>query len=294
MSHFVEIGVLGRQDSETTEYSLKRLIRYLQVQKVNVYVEESSASMVDSLNTPVLTIEQMASTCDLIIVVGGDGSLLSAARAFSGFKPKILGINRGRLGFLTDISPNEIEYKVGEVLEGKYKTEKRALLCASLVRDGELIYENLALNDVVIHPGKFIRMIEFELYIDGDFVYRQRSDGLIISTPTGSTAYALSGGGPIMHPQLDAMVLVPMNPHMLSSRPIVVDGQSEIKIVISDANEIYPQVSCDGQHIIPIAPGDSVTITKKPFKIRLIHPTTHNFYETSREKLGWANSVLDS
>jgi NAD+ kinase len=135
-------------------------------------------------------------------------------------------------------------------------------------------------------------MIGFDLFIEGQFVYSQRSDGLIVSTPTGSTAYSLSAGGPLLHPKLDAIALVPMFPHTLSSRPIVVDGKSEIKIVIGEGNEIYPQVSCDGQHHIPVAPGDTVSITKKPHKARLIHPTSHNFYETCREKLGWANSLV--
>ncbi|MDX5300171.1 MAG: NAD(+) kinase, partial [Gammaproteobacteria bacterium] len=136
--------------------------------------------------------------------------------------------------------------------------------------------------------------IGFDLHIEGQFVYSQRSDGLIVSTPTGSTAYSLSAGGPIMHPRLDAIVLVPMFPHTLSSRPIVVDGNSEIKIVIGESNETWPQISCDGQIDLTCAPGDTVTIVKKPFKVRLIHPTDHDFYATCREKLGWASEIAAS
>ena len=172
---------------------------------------------------------------DLIIVVGGDGSLLSAARTLARFDVPVLGVNRGRLGFLTDVSPDEIEQRVGEVLDGQYRIEKRFLLDVMVKHNGEPIGTADALNDVVVNSGTSAKMIEFELYIEGEFVYRQRSDGLIVSTPTGSTAYSLSGGGPIMHPKLDAIVLVPMFPHTLSSRPIVVDGNSEIKIVICES-----------------------------------------------------------
>jgi NAD+ kinase len=184
-----------------------------------------------------------------------------------------------------------IEEKVGEVISGKYMMETRFLLDTSVTRKGALVGGGDALNDVVIHPGRFIRMIEFELYIDGQFVYSQRSDGLIISTPTGSTAYALSGGGPIMHPKLDAIVIVPMNPHTLSSRPIVVDGSSEIKILVGEHNSAYPHVTCDGQNHVVTNPGDEIHIHKKPHKLHLIHPLNHNFYETCRTKLGWGSHL---
>jgi len=220
-------------------------------------------------------------------VVGGDGSLLGAARSIASSHVPVLGVNRGNLGFLTDIAPDEIEQKVGEVLDGKYVVESRFLLDVVVKRGGEPIGEAMALNDCVLHPGKAARMIQFELYIEGQFVYTQKSDGLIVSTPTGSTAYALSGGGPIMHPRLDALVLVPMFPHTLSSRPIVVDGNSELKLVISEDNEMYPTVSCDGQNSINCAPGDTITIHKKPNKLKLLHPLDYDFYSTCREKLGW-------
>ena len=214
--------------------------------------------------------------CDLVIVVGGDGSLLGAARELAKSKIPLLGVNRGRLGFLTDME------------------ETRFLLDGNVERNGQPLGFGTALNDVVLHPGKSTRMIGFDLFIDGHFVYSQRSDGLIVSTPTGSTAYSLSAGGPIMHPKLDAIVLVLMFPHTLSSRPIVVDGKSEIKLVIGETNETYPQISFDGQMNIACAPGDIIRITKKPFKIRLIHPTDHNFYATCRDKLGWASEISAS
>ena len=232
--------------------------------------------------------------CDLAIVVGGDGSLLGAARDLAKANVPILGVNRGRLGFLTDVSPDELEERLTSVLEGEYIEERRFLLDVHVKRDGEPIGYGTALNDVVLHPGRSTRMIGFDLYIEGQFVYSQRSDGLIVSTPTGSTAYSLSAGGPIMHPKLDAIVLVPMFPHTLSSRPIVIDGKSEIKLIIGEANKTYPQISCDGQQDLACAPGDAISIVKKPFRLRLIHPTDHNFYATCREKLGWASTIAAS
>ena len=205
----------------------------------------------------------------------------------------VLGINRGRLGFLTDILPDEIEQRVGAVLDGKYTVEKRFLLQAVVKRDGEVIGRAEALNDVVVNSGTSAQMIEFDLFVGDEFVYRQRSDGLIVSTPTGSTAYSLSGGGPIMHPKLDAIVLVPMFPHTLSSRPIVIDGNSEITIHINDQNEIHPPVTCDGQVHLTALPGDLVVITKKRHKLKLIHPLDHSFYASCRDKLGWGSRLGD-
>lgn len=291
MAEFSRIGLIARQDSERALNTLKRLIRFLQSEGLEVLLEEQTALEMPGHTLIEGDYEALGKTCDLVIVVGGDGTLLGAARALAKYRVPVLGVNRGRLGFLTDITPEEIEARVGEVLSGKYMMETRFLLETSVTRQGALIGGDDALNDVVIHPGRFVRMIEFELYIDGQFVYSQRSDGLIISTPTGSTAYALSGGGPIMHPKLDAIVIVPMNPHTLSSRPIVVDGNSEIKILVGDHNSAYPHVTCDGQNHVVTNPGDEIHIHKKPHKLHLIHPINHNFYESCRSKLGWGNHL---
>jgi len=291
MAEFSRIGLIARQGSERALNTLKRLIRFLQSEGLEVLLEQQTAVEMPGHTLMEGDHEALGKTCDLVIVVGGDGTLLGAARALAKYKVPVLGVNRGRLGFLTDITPEEIEARVGEVLGGQYMMETRFLLETSVTRQGALIGGDDALNDVVIHPGRFVRMIEFELYIDGQFVYSQRSDGLIISTPTGSTAYALSGGGPIMHPKLDAIVIVPMNPHTLSSRPIVVDGNSEIKILVGEHNSAYPHVTCDGQNHVVTNPGDEIHIHKKPHKLHLIHPINHNFYESCRSKLGWGNHL---
>lgn len=291
MTQFSTIGLIGRLDSESTQDSIKRLVDFLSYREIEVLLDEETSTVLPHATLPIVSRKVLSQRCDLIIVVGGDGSLLAAARAFAGTDLKILGINRGRLGFLTDIRPDEIEYKVEEVLEGQFVVEERFLLSSKLYRGETMIEQGLALNDVVIHPGKFIRMIEFELYIDDEFVYRQRSDGLIISSPTGSTAYALSGGGPIMHPNLDALALVPMNPHTLSSRPIVVNANSTIRLLICESNNLQPHVSCDGQIHVVSETGDFVEVSKSPKSIQLLHLNDHSFYETCRTKLGWASQT---
>lgn len=292
MEQFKLIGVIGRTGNVEVVETLERLKTFLLSRQLNVVIEESMAQLLPEHGLKVCTRKEMGEACDLVIVIGGDGSLLGAARAVARYNVPVLGINRGSLGFLTDIQPDRLEEQIGEVLDGKFIIESRFLLEMELKRDGEVIGRSDALNEVVLHPGKVTRMIRFELFIDGQFVYSQRSDGLIVATPTGSTAYALSGGGPIMHPRMDAIVLVPMHPHTLSSRPLVIDGNSEIKIVIDTDNVSYPQLSCDGQVHISAAPGDVLLIRKKPFKLRLIHPLNHNYYEVCRTKLGWGNRLV--
>ena len=293
MDYFRNIGLIGRLNSKAVIDSLKQLIPFLNERGLNTILDEKIAEVMPGHGQQTSKKKMMGEICDLVIVVGGDGSLLGAARSLAQYHVPVLGVNRGNLGFLTDISPNEIEEKVTEVLEGKYTVDSRFLLDVTVKRDGVPIGEATALNDCVLHPGKAARMIEFELYIEGQFVYTQKSDGLIISTPTGSTAYSLSGGGPIMHPKLDALVLVPMFPHTLSSRPIVVNGNSELKLVISPNNGAYPTVSCDGQTDIACKPGDTITVHKKPHKLKLLHPLNYDFYSTCREKLGWGTKLGD-
>ena len=293
MEHFRNIGLIGRLGSGQVVDTVRRLKRFLLDNGHTVVLEDAVADLLPGHQLQVCTRKMMGEICDLVIVVGGDGSLLGAARALCRFDVPVLGVNRGGLGFLTDISPDELEERVGDVLAGKYLVESRFLLDAFVCRDDEQLGSSEALNDVVLHPGKSARMIEFELRVDGQFVYSQKSDGLIVATPTGSTAYSLSAGGPIMHPKLDAVVLVPMFPHTLSSRPIVVDGNSELRVRISKQNGIYPQVSCDGQVHIACAPGDTLIIRKKPQKLRLIHPLDHNFYSICRSKLGWSSRLTE-
>lgn len=293
MEQFRNIGLMGRPGNATVADTLEYLLQFLERRCVKVIVDEDTAVVLPRSDLQVCARGMLGEVCDLVIVVGGDGSLLHAARSLARFNKPVLGINRGRLGFLTDISPDEIDSKVAAVLDGDYVIEQRFMLNMEVKSGGNPVGEGVALNDIVLYAGKSVHMIEFELYIEGSFVYRQRSDGLIISTPTGSTAYALSAGGPIMHPRLDAMVLVPMHPHTLSSRPIVVDGNSEIKLLMC-TEDINPMVSCDAQTGISLRAGDWVYVNKHPFKLRLLHPPGHDFYAACRTKLGWSSHLTNS
>ena len=229
---------------------------------------------------------------DLVVVLGGDGSILRAARWMGYEQVPVLGVNRGRLGFLTDIMPHEIETRLTDVLAGRYTEESRFLIECEVQRKGVVLSTGSALNDVVLHPGTAARMLEFELFINDQFVNSQQSDGLIVATPTGSTAYSLSAGGPIMHPSLNALVLVPMYPHSLSSRPLVINADSTIRVLVGKQRSIVPHVSCDGATGFPAHPGDELIVRKKQGTLRLIHPLDHNYYETCRSKLGWGNRLV--
>ncbi len=290
---FKKIGLVGRSQQEGLDSVLQDLLKLLAERGHQVILEDRLAELVPGSPVDLGSRDDIGDASDLVIVAGGDGSLLSAARTLARYDTPVLGVNRGRLGFLTDITPDQIHEQVSAVLDGKFTLENRFLLDVQVIRQGEQIARGEALNDIVVNSGTSAQMIEYELYIDDIFVYRQRADGLIVSTPTGSTAYSLSGGGPIMHPALNAVVLVPMFPHALSSRPIVVDGDSEIRVDILERNRIHPPVTCDGQVNMTARPGDSVVICKHPHRLTLLHPLGHSFYASCRDKLRWSNALVD-
>ncbi|MDF1821866.1 MAG: NAD(+) kinase [Alcanivoracaceae bacterium] len=285
---FRNIGLIAKSESEQALYSLRQLVHFLEGRDCTVILDEELAAALPEPGLQAGSRTQLGESCDLVIVVGGDGCLLGAARDLARYDVPVLGINRGRLGFLTDILPSEIETRVAQVLSGDYTIEQRFLLEMEVRRGKNSAGRGSALNDIVLLSGDSVHMIEFELFIDGNYVYTQRSDGLIVSTPTGSTAYALSGGGPIMHPKMDAMVLVPLNPHTLTSRPLVVDGNSELKIHVT-TTKLQPLVSCDGQEGVRLQLDDVIYVRKKPYRLKLLHPPGHDFYEACRSKLGWSS-----
>ncbi|KTD34599.1 NAD(+) kinase [Legionella israelensis] len=266
--------------------SLQRLITYLEKKKCEAFLDVDTASSF-KLKQPVLPREEMGENQDVIIVVGGDGSLLSAARMAIKVNVPVIGINRGRLGFLTDISPQDMEKHLSPVLEGEYQEELRFLLQTRIHDEENTYFHGDALNDVVLSRGNETHLIEFDVFINRQLVSHFRSDGMILATPTGSTAYALSAGGPIMHPRLDAMVLVPMFSHSLSSRPLVVDGQVKIDLKISKRNEADLRVSCDGHESRLVKAGQVVSVEKNAQYLRLLHPCDYHYYDTLRIKLGW-------
>lgn len=287
MTDFRRIAVVGRTGSPHVVDSLRIVLATLRAADVDVVLEAATASMLSQPDG--VSREVIGEGVDLVVVVGGDGSILGVARDVAHTGVPVLGVNRGTLGFLADIAPEQIDDKVRGVLAGDYTVEDRFLLEASVRRNNGDVDAGVALNDIVVHAGSMSRMMDFRLFVDGEFVYDQRSDGLIVSTPTGSTAYALSAGGPIMHPQLDAVVIVPMFPHTLTSRPLVVCGDVEIGVRIGGAST--PKVSCDSQVDLDLEPGDEVRIVKHPHALRLAYPVGHNFYESCRSKLDWATRL---
>lgn len=289
MQSFERVGIVGLVDKPTIKPTVSRLARFLVAEGISPSIENEA--MLDG-ELDKITIEprsDMGSHCDLIIVVGGDGSLLQAARDFVEFAVPILGVNLGRLGFLADIAPQQLEQNVREVLRGNCVATRRFLLEGVLVRDGNTIADGIALNDIVLQPRGSIRMIEFSLRIDDQYVYTQRADGLIVSTPTGSTAYALSGGGPIIHPRLDAIDIVPINPHTLSNRPIIVNGGARLEVIVERDSNVPAQFIFDGQEYVDAELGDQMYIRKKTKELQILHPVEHDFYSTCRTKLNWAN-----
>jgi NAD+ kinase len=293
-THFQRIGIIGKQGDPAVKDTIQRLYDYLISCGRDVLLEQEICQLLKSQALPSVSEADLPCHSDLVIVVGGDGTLLHAARMLASREIPILGINLGRLGFLVDISPDEMQPRLDRILAGEYEEEERFLLRVTMgdeFADGPGVR---AFNDVVLHKWNIARMIEFETYINGQLVNDQRSDGLIVSTPTGSTAYALSGGGPLVHPSLNALILVPICPHTLSNRPIVVDGDSEIEIHLARGQSADIQITCDGQSTLPVMEGEIIRISKDPHKVRLIHPKGHDHYSILRAKLGWGRHPKNS
>jgi NAD+ kinase len=289
MSCFETLGIIGKQgEASTVRATLERLAGHLRARRLRVYYDPVAGALLGVESSQVLGHAAIGERCDLAVVVGGDGTLLGAARALAGFSVPLVGINLGRLGFLADVPPEEIESGLDRILDGEYDAEERFLL-SSRVNGGQ---PYLALNDVVIHKWNTARMIEFETYVDGSFVNLQRSDGIIVSTPTGSTAYALSGGGPLLQPSLDAIVLVPICPHTLSNRPLVVAGGSRIEIRICQVDRGHARITCDGQTNLSLSSKSRVSVERNRHPARLLHPKGHDHYEILRAKLGWGGHPI--
>lgn len=291
MQMYKTIGLIGKPDHEGALATIAALHHYLENNNYRVMIEKSVAEKLNKDEQYAFGITDIGEQADLAIVVGGDGYMLGAARVLSCYDIGVIGINRGNLGFLTDLSPDNLIEPLEAILDGRSKTEQRFLIHAEVYRHGQLKSSNSAMNEAVLHPGKVASMMDFAVYIDDVFMFSQRSDGLIVSTPTGSTAYSMSAGGPILTPTLNALTLVPMFPHTLSSRPIVVDGDSEIKIVTAMNNHEELQVSCDGHVILAVMPGDEIIIKKSKYTLRLIHPNDHDYFNVLRTKLSWGNKV---
>ncbi|WP_423840212.1 NAD(+) kinase [Vibrio mytili] len=287
------IAIIGKPRDQQAIQTHKELYQWLTAEGYKVFIDDRLAAILDDIpSSQFASLVELGKNADLAIVVGGDGNMLGAARILSRFDVAVIGVNRGNLGFLTDLSPDDFQASLKAVLDGEYIEEERFLLEAEVHRHGQIKSHNAALNEAVLHPGQIAHMIEFEVYIDNSFAFSLRADGLIVSTPTGSTAYSLSGGGPILSPSLNAISLVPMFPHTLSSRPLVVDSKRRIKLVVSPDNRGTQEVSCDGQVSLPVSPGDEIHIYQSPNVLKLIHPKDYSYYHVLRNKLGWSSKLF--
>ena len=288
-SAFTRVVLYARKRAnEQVNETLERLLEYLRAKGIETFLDIDTANHV-TLDCPVLSRDAMGRKGTLVIVVGGDGSMLSAARMAIHVGLPVLGINRGNLGFLTDISPHSFEAELKPILNGHYLEEHRLLLKLRLPDQDNITFTGDALNDIVLSRGNATHLVRFDVYINEQFVSNYRADGLILATPTGSTAYALSAGGPIMNPELNALTMVPMFSHSLNTRPLVIDANARIRLHISERNETPLHISCDGHESRPIDPGESAYIEKNPKSLHVLHPTDYHYYDTLRVKLGWGS-----
>ena len=287
-TEFKTIGSLGKSSDADIAGTLSVLYQFLKPH-YQIAIDPGNAQLIVDFAGAIHPLKDLAQHCDVLIAIGGAGTFLSAARAAAGCHIPLIGVNLGRVGFLVDISPNELLTKLSAILQGRFRKENRYLLRTKIMRNAEIIHEETAVNEVVIHRWVTPSMIELQTTIDGVYLNTQRSDGLIISTPTGSTAYALSAGGPIIHPCLNALLLVPLNPHTLSNRPIVIDGASTIEINFIKTKEINAQVTCDHIAIPDVLISDTILIKKDPNPITILHPENHDFFHTLRDKLSWSS-----
>lgn len=300
MSSFQTVGVIGKRRDPRVVDSLALLCATLKGLGRELLVETETAQLLPPGSVQSASREALGQRCQLVVVIGGDGTLLDAGRSLAERGVPILGVNQGRLGFLVDVRPEDIHDTLAALLRGEFYSESRLMFEAVVQRcDGRREAAMLAVNDVVIRNLMSIRMLEFETWLAGDtgweFISHHRADGIIVSTPTGSTAYALSSGGPVLHPTLDAVSVVPISPHTLSDRPIVVPAARTIRLVLAgDASGAHATV--DGQISTPLQPGDAIEISRSPHALRLIHPRSYSYFELLRDKLHWGRtpgSALD-
>ena len=286
MPQFQTVGVIGKPNDARLAPTLRAVVGPLARHGCEVLVERASAAAVRGRGRAVSR-EALAQRADLAVVVGGDGTLLNAGRTLAPAGVPILGVNAGRLGFMVDVAPAELRTTLDEVLKGRYVREPRLMLSA-VVRHGRRTRGPLlAINDVVMRNQAKVRMLEFETWLGDEFISLHRADGLIVATPTGSTAYALSGGGPVMHPALEALAVVPICPHTLSDRPVVIGSDRPVRVVLGGARGTRAMCTCDGQADVTVNAGDTVEITRSNHVLELVHPKNYKYFNILRNKLHW-------
>lgn len=283
---FTTIALIGKHKNPEIAAPLLSLAEYLTAKHYRVVLDHLTASNICSEKYSTLSLEEIGAQADLAVVMGGDGTMLNIARMLVSYDVPLIGINLGRLGFLTDLSLDTMVETLGEMLAGRYTAERRMLLYAEIIRDGVNVFSSLAFNDVVIYRGVSSGMIEFEVRVNQEYVNTLRADGLIVATPTGSTAYALSSGGPILHPSLDLIALVPVCPHTLSNRPIVIGSDNSVEICMHSCANV--RINCDSHAYFDLEQTDKIIVRRFPKTVRLLHSTNHSYYRMLREKLGWS------
>lgn len=284
-SIFSRVALIGKFQAEGIGHVLDQLSELIQSQGCSVWIEEETATFTKNQHRPTININQILGNIDVVIVIGGDGTLLGVSRHLAGANIPVIGINMGRLGYMTDISLQEVELLIPQMLSGNYESDSRNLLEASVIRNGVTTHQGLAFNDVVVNRSSLTGMVELSVMVNGSFMYNQRSDGLIVATPTGSTAYSLSAGGPILHPRVAGMVLTPIAPHALSNRPIVLPDDVEILIEVAGGKDVSAHFDMQSLSILQV--GDQVKVKKSSKQVTLLHPKGHSDYKTLREKLHW-------
>ncbi len=288
---FKTVALIGKADDARVAEPLVALAHYLGERDVRVLVESPVELDFGKRGVEQLPQAELSDAAELVIAVGGDGTMLYAAKLVAASGVPLLGVNRGRLGFLADVSPAEMLERLDEVLAGKYQSETRLILDAALMREDGTTITELALNDVVLQKWKTGRMLEYDAYIDDCHVNTHAGDGMIIATATGSTAYALSAGGPIIQPELDAVVLLPICPHTLTDRPLVVGPDGEIIIRLRERYDTTGEVTCDGRVLGELGPADTLRVTRASHTVTLIHPPGYDYYRILRSKLDWGRST---
>ncbi len=289
-TRFRHAALVGKFNAEGIRGELESVAAFLALHGLSVTLEEDTAANAGIDAYPKLPASALGETCDIAVVLGGDGTMLGIARQLARHGTPLVGINQGRLGFITDIGLGEYESALAPILAGDFEEEKRTMLEGHVERDGVNIFEGLALNDVIVSRGASAGMVELRIEIDGDFVAQIRADGLIVSSPTGSTAYALSAGGPILHPGISAWALVPIAPHHLSNRPIVVPDSGEVGIEIAAGRDA--SVNFDMQSLSSLVHGDRICVRRSAHRVRFLHPRGWSYYATLRGKLHWASGSV--
>ena len=282
---FSRVALVGKYQADGMQERLNDLAALLNQQGCEVYVESATASHLGLNSYPIKKVEEFSGAIDLAVVLGGDGTMLGIGRQLAGSDVPLVGINMGRLGYMTDIPIQNVQTILPQIIAGEYEADTRTLLDAAVMRNDEKINQALALNDVVVNRSGISGMVELAVRVNGSFMYNQRSDGLIVSTPTGSTAYALSAGGPILHPRVAGILLAPIAPHSLSNRPIVLPQDIVVSIEVVDGREVI--VNFDMQSQTDLQTGDTIEVSQSKKTITLLHPRSHSDYKTLREKLHW-------